>query len=148
MYSVAFVVVCIIAVLVAPSAAFTAPGLLNQGRTAALQRRGVGSLNMLDFTGALAAAAVAKDAYTKPLDLNYGWPVAATETRQGLYKEYTVDITETKENAAGTFKTKEQTAKNSQKYSIVLAILLFGSFVIPMVQYWWYIKDDDVDETL
>lgn len=42
-----------------------------------------------------------------------------------------------------TFKKKEDTESGRDKYVSVLAVLLAGSFVIPMVQYWWYIRDDD-----
>lgn len=31
----------------------------------------------------------------------------------------------------------------SGKYTALLAVLIVGSFVIPMAQYWWYVKDDD-----
>lgn len=42
-----------------------------------------------------------------------------------------------------TFKKKEDTEAGRDKYVSVLAVLLAGSFIIPMVQYWWYIRDDD-----
>lgn len=42
-----------------------------------------------------------------------------------------------------TFKKKEDTEEGRDKYVSVLAVLLAGSFIIPMVQYWWYIRDDD-----
>jgi hypothetical protein len=29
------------------------------------------------------------------------------------------------------------------KYTAILAILVVGSFVIPMAQYFWYVRDDD-----
>jgi hypothetical protein len=29
------------------------------------------------------------------------------------------------------------------KYNAVLLILLVGSFLIPMLQYWWYIRDEE-----
>lgn len=41
------------------------------------------------------------------------------------------------------FKKKEDTEAGRDKYVSVLTVLLAGSFVIPMVQYWWYIRDDD-----
>ena len=28
------------------------------------------------------------------------------------------------------------------KYTAILAILIVGSFIIPMAQYFWYVKDD------
>ena len=32
------------------------------------------------------------------------------------------------------------------KYTALLAILIVGSFVIPMAQYFWYVRDDDSTE--
>jgi len=29
------------------------------------------------------------------------------------------------------------------KYTAILAVLVVGSFIIPMAQYFWYVKDDD-----
>lgn len=29
------------------------------------------------------------------------------------------------------------------KYTAILAILVVGSFIVPMAQYFWYVKDDD-----
>lgn len=29
------------------------------------------------------------------------------------------------------------------KYTALLAVLIVGSFVIPMAQYFWYVRDDD-----
>ncbi|KAM3571449.1 hypothetical protein VYU27_006525 [Nannochloropsis oceanica] len=65
------------------------------------------------------------------------------EVRQGMYGEYTVEKTGQQfENAEGTFKTKEETGENKNKYVAILAVLLIGSCVIPMAQYFWYVKDD------
>jgi hypothetical protein len=32
---------------------------------------------------------------------------------------------------------------SSGKYTALLAILVVGSFIIPMAQYFWYVRDDD-----
>jgi hypothetical protein len=32
------------------------------------------------------------------------------------------------------------------KYTAILAILVVGSFIIPMAQYFWYVRDDDSAE--
>lgn len=32
------------------------------------------------------------------------------------------------------------------KYTSILAVLIVGSFVIPMAQYFWYVKDDDTSD--
>jgi hypothetical protein len=29
------------------------------------------------------------------------------------------------------------------KYTALIAILVVGSFIIPMAQYFWYVRDDD-----
>lgn len=29
------------------------------------------------------------------------------------------------------------------KYTAILAILIVGSFIVPMAQYFWYIRDDE-----
>lgn len=29
------------------------------------------------------------------------------------------------------------------KYTALIAVLVVGSFIIPMAQYFWYVKDDD-----
>ncbi|CEM11522.1 unnamed protein product [Vitrella brassicaformis CCMP3155] len=38
--------------------------------------------------------------------------------------------------------SKEATKANQFKSSFVLIVLLIGSFVVPFVQYYWYVKDD------
>lgn len=32
------------------------------------------------------------------------------------------------------------------KYTALIAVLVVGSFIIPMAQYFWYVKDDDSSE--
>lgn len=48
-----------------------------------------------------------------------------------------------RDEGTSSFKTKEETESSRDKYVSVLSVLLAGSFIIPMVQYWWYIRDDD-----
>ncbi|CAM9224907.1 unnamed protein product [Scytosiphon promiscuus] len=72
--------------------------------------------------------------------------VAYKETREGLYGPYEVEVQERAPETdfgISTFKKKEDTEEGRDKYTSVLAVLLAGSFIIPMVQYWWYIRDDD-----
>ncbi|KAG5185673.1 hypothetical protein JKP88DRAFT_348235 [Tribonema minus] len=107
--------------------------------------------------GGVAAAAAASIISTAPASTDYlrtlhnqpvnSWTMLSkTETREGFYGEYSVDVKEQEvDNADSTFKSKEATEKGKNKYNAVLLILLVGSFVIPMVQYWWYIRDEDVD---
>merc|ERR1712157_159385 len=64
-------------------------------------------------------------------------------TRSGLYKDYEVDIEQQVDDARSTFKGKGETKKKKGKYTALLGVLVFGSFVIPMAQYFWYVRDDD-----
>ena len=41
------------------------------------------------------------------------------------------------------YKTAEETDDSKGKYWVILGVLLFGSFTIPMIQYYWYVADDD-----
>lgn len=38
--------------------------------------------------------------------------------------------------------TTEATEGNKGKYVTILTVLLLGSAIIPMVQYYWYVKDE------
>lgn len=74
--------------------------------------------------------------------------LSAKEVKQGLYSEYEVEEkVQTYDNAKSTFATREKTAKGRNKYAGLFAVLLVGSFVIPMAQYFWYVRDD-VDDNL
>jgi len=72
-------------------------------------------------------------------------PVAVTEVKQGMYKEYTVEKVD--DSALDEFrrgyKTAEETDDSKTKYWTILAVLVFGSFAIPMVQYYWYVAEED-----
>jgi hypothetical protein len=65
-------------------------------------------------------------------------------TKEGLYGEYSVEIVDEPnplDNAKSTFKSRAQTKKGKNKYLGLFVVLLFGSFVIPMAQYFWYVRD-------
>merc|ERR1719313_1672904 len=67
-----------------------------------------------------------------------------TVTKEGLYGEYTVVIEDTPDgldDARSTFKSRAATKKGKNKYLGIFVVLLFGSFVIPMAQYFWYVRD-------
>jgi len=66
-------------------------------------------------------------------------PVAVVETRQGMYKEYTVERTDDSslDKNVKTYKTADETDEGKFKYWAILGVLLAGSFIIPMVQYYW-----------
>ncbi|EKU21656.1 hypothetical protein NGA_0347602 [Nannochloropsis gaditana CCMP526] len=120
-----------------------------------LQQRGQGRLHMalpgnaMASLGLLLTASTGLYAPSSPPPSFHNQAFTSTtlskevESRQGMYKEYTVEKTgQQYENAEGTFKTKDETAGNKNKYVAILAVLLVGSCVIPMAQYFWYVKDD------
>merc|ERR1712060_295431 len=96
---------------------------------------------------AAAAAALASLQVVHPADASLLTDLSSTpiaETRQGIYKEYEVENdwkTQKYDNADGTFATKEKTEEGRNKYVGVLAVLLIGSFIIPMAQYFWYVRE-------
>jgi len=93
-----------------------------------------------NLRNAAASAVIAAAA----LNLGPGIASAETEVRQGMYKEYTIEKkSQQYDNAASGFKSKEETASGKNRYVAVLGVLVVGSFIIPMAQYWWYIKDDE-----
>ena len=64
--------------------------------------------------------------------------------REGVYGEYEVDVTpQVVDDARSTFKAAKETKSKKGKYTALIAILVVGSFIIPMAQYFWYVKDDD-----
>mmetsp|Transcript_294 Transcript_294/g.400 ORF Transcript_294/g.400 Transcript_294/m.400 type:complete len:179 (-) Transcript_294:277-813(-) len=64
--------------------------------------------------------------------------------REGVYGEYEVDVTpQAVDDARSTFKEAKETKSKKGKYTALIAILVVGSFIIPMAQYFWYVKDDD-----
>jgi hypothetical protein len=73
------------------------------------------------------------------------FPVAVKEVKQGMYKDYTVDIVDDSalDQVKRGYKTAEETDDSKTKYWAILGVLLFGSFVIPMVQYYWYVGEED-----
>ena len=65
------------------------------------------------------------------------------QRREGLYKEYSVEVKDQEvDSAASTFKSAKATAKGKNKYVGVLGVLIVGSFIIPMLQYFWYVRED------
>ena len=67
--------------------------------------------------------------------LSSSMPIAVTETKQGMYKEYTVDREDDSklDEIRRGYKTAEETDDSKNKYWAILAVLVAGSFVIPMV---------------
>merc|ERR1711871_1870061 len=105
-------------------------------------------MGFLDVAAATAAAALS----TAPMDTsmlpsmqNAPMLVSATkyETREGVYGEYTVEVKEQAvDDARSTFKSAKATKQGKNKYVAVLGVLLIGSSIIPMLQYFWYVRED------
>mmetsp|Transcript_9005 Transcript_9005/g.24960 ORF Transcript_9005/g.24960 Transcript_9005/m.24960 type:complete len:163 (-) Transcript_9005:166-654(-) len=73
--------------------------------------------------------------------------LAEKVVRQGLYQEYEVEVTDqVYDDARSTFKSAKETKQKKGKYTALLAVLIVGSFIIPMAQYFWYVRDDDSTE--
>ena len=101
---------------------------------------------MLEALAELGVAA-ALNSNSPALMSRNSFQVAVTETREGFYKSYDVEKTEqVYDDASSRFKTAEQTEEGGSKYWAILAVLVFGSFAIPMVQYYWYVADEDDDD--
>ena len=81
-------------------------------------------------------------AFASPSSMMAPITVAEQVTRQGVYKDYTAETDQVYDNAASTFKPKAETKKKKGKYTAFIGVLVVGSFVIPMAQYFWYVKDD------
>mmetsp|Transcript_22010 Transcript_22010/g.46427 ORF Transcript_22010/g.46427 Transcript_22010/m.46427 type:complete len:173 (-) Transcript_22010:46-564(-) len=70
--------------------------------------------------------------------------VAERVTREGLYREYEVDLgDQIYDDASSTYKSAKETKSKKGKYTALIAVLVVGSFIIPMAQYFWYVRDDD-----
>jgi hypothetical protein len=54
--------------------------------------------------------------------------------REGLYGDYEVDLVQTYDDARSTFKPAKETKAKKGKYTAILAILIVGSFIVPMAQ--------------
>eukprot|EP00551_Chaetoceros_affinis_P002552 CAMPEP_0203633964 /NCGR_PEP_ID=MMETSP0088-20131115/1021_1 /ASSEMBLY_ACC=CAM_ASM_001087 /TAXON_ID=426623 /ORGANISM="Chaetoceros affinis, Strain CCMP159" /LENGTH=175 /DNA_ID=CAMNT_0050487459 /DNA_START=111 /DNA_END=638 /DNA_ORIENTATION=- len=73
--------------------------------------------------------------------------IAEKVIREGLYQDYEIDVTpQSIDSAESTFKSAKETKSKKGKYTALLAVLIVGSFVIPMAQYFWYVRDDDSTE--
>lgn len=47
------------------------------------------------------------------------------------------------DDPSSNFKTADQTEEGKGKYWTIFAVLLFGSFFIPMAQYYMYVDEED-----
>lgn len=104
--------------------------------------------------GAFAALTIGSSVLTSPIANAVEAPftfsstniVAEKVVRQGMYADYEVDIVQERDDARSTFKGAAETKSKKGKYTAILAILIVGSFIVPMAQYFWYVKDDDSSE--
>merc|ERR1719287_325949 len=70
--------------------------------------------------------------------------VAERVKREGVYGEYEVDLgDQVFDDARSTYKSAGETKSKKGKYTALIAVLVVGSFIIPMAQYFWYVRDDD-----
>merc|ERR1712127_59723 len=67
-------------------------------------------------------------------------------TRSGMYEDYTIDIEQQVDDARSTYKPAKETKSKKGKYTAIIGVLVMGSFVIPMGQYFWYVRDDNSSE--
>eukprot|EP00804_Cyclotella_cryptica_P023319 CCRYP_000473-RA/>CCRYP_000473-RA protein AED:0.09 eAED:0.09 QI:70/1/1/1/1/1/3/356/174 len=110
-----------------------------------VQRVAVNSMAAASLASALVVGPMA-DAF-ETMDLpSFGTSslVAERVTREGLYREYDVDVgDQVYDDARSTYKSAKETKTKKGKYTALIAVLVVGSFIIPMAQYFWYVKDDD-----
>lgn len=88
--------------------------------------------------------------YASPILHDFGSTtiVAAKTTREGVYGEYELDVpVQVVDDARSTFKSAKETKSKKGKYVSILAILVVGALIIPMAQYFWYVRDDNSLET-
>ncbi len=97
----------------------------------------------------LASLAIAAKLQSSPMTFDplasRSFPVSVVETKQGMYKEYTVDVKDDSnlDKVVRTYKTAEETDDKKNTYWALFAVLVVGSFVIPMVQYYWYVAEEE-----
>jgi len=130
-----------LACLAAASALVVHPGPVRQRQR--LVRPRITALGDVVAAAAIATAAIDH----KPAQLPT-WTISKTEIREGIYGSYELTVPDTPSDtvddaraARSTFKTKAETKKNRNKYVGLFAVLLVGSFIIPMLQYFWYVRD-------
>lgn len=73
--------------------------------------------------------------------------IAEKVVKEGLYQDYEIEVTpQAVDRADSSFKSAKETKSKKGKYTALLAVLIVGSFIIPMAQYFWYVRDDDSTE--
>mmetsp|Transcript_10243 Transcript_10243/g.21075 ORF Transcript_10243/g.21075 Transcript_10243/m.21075 type:complete len:171 (-) Transcript_10243:427-939(-) len=102
------------------------------------------------FAAASIASSLVLSPIAEPVDAmdvpSFGTSTVVAErvTREGLYREYEVDVEDqVYDDARSTYKSAKETKTKKGKYTALIAVLVVGSFIIPMAQYFWYVRDDD-----
>jgi hypothetical protein len=136
-------------ILLALGLAFSAEAFSPQANKAAnkpvlsdLKKAAMNTMAAIAIGTSVLSSPVAADAIDMPLFSSTN-VVAEKVVREGLYQDYSVDVDQQYDNAQSTFKSAKETKSKKGKYTAILAILVVGSFIIPMGQYFWYVRDDD-----
>ena len=132
---------------------------------------------IMDVIASIALAAqLNSGSVTGPRFMSQSMPLSVVETKQGMYKEYTVDKVDDSalDEIRRGYKTAEETDEGKTKVNLILditslhqilyifttlfvtsikpfyfqywaifAVLVAGSFIIPMAQYYWYVAEED-----
>mmetsp|Transcript_8779 Transcript_8779/g.19693 ORF Transcript_8779/g.19693 Transcript_8779/m.19693 type:complete len:190 (+) Transcript_8779:3-572(+) len=137
--------------LVASSVSALAPNAQPRATKPAfnIQKVAVNSMAAASLASALVIGPMADAVDMMDIQPNFGSSnlVAERVTREGLYREYDVDVgDQVFDDARSTYKSAKETKTKKGKYTALIAVLVVGSFIIPMAQYFWYVKDDDSSE--
>jgi len=138
-----YLTIFLLVALFSSSSAFFAPAK----KVPTTRANGVKSLTaVLDVLAGISLANQMNNAQINPNFLTgTSMPVAVAETKMGMYREYTVDKIDDSalDSIKRSYKTAEETDDSKTKYWTILAVLTAGSFIIPMVQYYWYVAEED-----
>lgn len=121
-------------------------GLAAGFRPTSRKSAGVKLNMMLDGVAELGVALKLASADIRgPSFADQSFTMAKVETKQGMFREYTVETTDDSylDVVKKGYKTADETEDSKGKYWAILGVLLFGSFSIPMAQYYWYIAEED-----
>jgi len=134
-------------ILLALALAFSAEAFSPQANKAAnkpalsdLKKAAMNTMAAIAIGSSVLSTPVVADAIDMPL---FSSTNVVSVTKQGLYQDYEASVEQEYDNAKSTFKSAKETKSKKGKYTAILAILVVGSFIIPMGQYFWYVRDDD-----
>eukprot|EP00596_Hydrurales_sp_CCMP1899_P001580 CAMPEP_0119033148 /NCGR_PEP_ID=MMETSP1177-20130426/144_1 /TAXON_ID=2985 /ORGANISM="Ochromonas sp, Strain CCMP1899" /LENGTH=103 /DNA_ID=CAMNT_0006989645 /DNA_START=229 /DNA_END=540 /DNA_ORIENTATION=- len=100
---------------------------------------------IMDTIAGIALAAQLNSGNVNPTFMTRSMPLSVVETKQGMYKDYEVDKVDDSalDEIRKGYKTAEETDDGKTKYWAIFAVLVAGSFIIPMAQYYWYVAEED-----